>query len=180
MEAEAPPASPDAPQGGQLAEPGADRPAERPWRTEGLPKGQPPDPRRRWVNGAIWDRWISAALRRVHYSGSAVWARAGSDTEFKTQVSTKNVAELFAQGDSIEGQLKKAEPRHNILLADDTAVRAAVLTRAHPAAIPGPRLKIQKHDPTYCGGGEHDSGDGHELHLLLPPVGAGDTRLVRY
>ena len=61
------------------------------------------------------------------------------------------------------------QPRHNILLADDTAVRAAVLTRAHPAPIPGPRLKIQKHDPTYCGGGEHDSGDGHEVHLLLPP-----------
>jgi len=39
MEAEAPPGSPDAPQGGQLAKPGADRPAERPWRTEGLPKG---------------------------------------------------------------------------------------------------------------------------------------------
>ena len=29
MEAEAPPGSPDAPQGGQLAKPGADRPAER-------------------------------------------------------------------------------------------------------------------------------------------------------
>jgi len=53
MEAEAPPGSPDAPQGGQLAKPGADRPAERPWRTEGLPKGQPPDPRRRWINGAL-------------------------------------------------------------------------------------------------------------------------------
>jgi cell division protease FtsH len=31
-------------------------------------------------------------------------------TEFKTQVVNKNVAELFARGDSIEGQLKKAVP----------------------------------------------------------------------
>jgi cell division protease FtsH len=31
-------------------------------------------------------------------------------TEFKTQVANKNVAELFARGDSIEGQLKKTVP----------------------------------------------------------------------
>jgi cell division protease FtsH len=31
-------------------------------------------------------------------------------TEFKTQVTTKNVAEVFARGDSIEGQLRKAAP----------------------------------------------------------------------
>jgi cell division protease FtsH len=31
-------------------------------------------------------------------------------TEFKTQVANKNVAELFARGDSIEGQLKKVVP----------------------------------------------------------------------
>jgi cell division protease FtsH len=31
-------------------------------------------------------------------------------TEFKSQVVSKNVAELFARGDSIEGQLKKAAP----------------------------------------------------------------------
>jgi cell division protease FtsH len=31
-------------------------------------------------------------------------------TEFKAQVSNRNVAELFARGDSIEGQLKKAVP----------------------------------------------------------------------
>ena len=31
-------------------------------------------------------------------------------TEFKNQVASKNVVELFARGDSIEGQLKKAVP----------------------------------------------------------------------
>ena len=87
------------------------------------------------------------------------------------------LAKLREQLLSIEARL---QPRHNILLADDTTVRAAVLTRAHPAPIPGPRLKIQKHDPTYCGGGEHDSGDGHEVHLLLPPSERRDTRFVSY
>jgi cell division protease FtsH len=32
-------------------------------------------------------------------------------TEFKVQVASRNVAELFARGDSIEGELKKAVPR---------------------------------------------------------------------
>ena len=31
-------------------------------------------------------------------------------TEFKSQVANKNIAELFARGDSIEGQLRKAVP----------------------------------------------------------------------
>src|SRR4029453_2999738 len=31
-------------------------------------------------------------------------------TEFKIQVANRNVGELFARGDSIEGQLKKAAP----------------------------------------------------------------------
>ena len=40
-------------------------------------------------------------------------------TEFKTQVADKNVAELFARGDSIEGELRKAvalphEPRRGV------------------------------------------------------------------
>jgi cell division protease FtsH len=36
--------------------------------------------------------------------------QAVSYTEFKTQVAAKNVAEVFARGDSIEGQLRKAVP----------------------------------------------------------------------
>jgi len=110
MEAEAPPASPDAPQGGQLAKPGADRPAERPWRTEGLPKGQPPDPRRRWINGAIWIIGYLLLFGMFTIQDRLSGPEPVPYTEFKTQVSNKNVAELFAQGDSIEGQLKKAVP----------------------------------------------------------------------
>ena len=108
MEAEAPPASPDAPQGGQLAKPGADRPAERPWRTEGLPKGQPPDPRRRWINGAIWIVGYLLLFGMFTIQDRLSGPEPIPYTEFKTQVSNKNVAELFAQGDSIEGQDRKS------------------------------------------------------------------------
>jgi hypothetical protein len=69
--------------------------------------------------------------------------------------------------------------RHNSLLADATAVRAAVLTRApHPAPILGARLQKQKRDPTENGGGDHDPGDGYEVHLFYSPIGVGETRLV--
>jgi len=108
MEAEAPPASADAPQGGQLAKPSADRPVEWPWRTEGLPKGQPPDPRRRWINGAIWIVGYLLLFGIFTIEERLSGPEPVPYTEFKTQVSNKNVAELFAQGDSIEGQLKKA------------------------------------------------------------------------
>ena len=110
MEADAPPASPDTPQGGQLAKQSADRPAERPWRTEGLPKGQPPDPKRRWINGAIWIVGYLLLFGMFTIQDRLSGPEPVPYTEFKTQVSNKNVAELFAQGDSIEGQLKKAVP----------------------------------------------------------------------
>ena len=110
MEAEAPSPSPDTPQGGQLAMPGADRAAEKLWRTEGLPKGQPPDPRRRWINGAIWIIGYLLLFGLFTIQDRLSGPEPVPYTEFKTQVSNKNVAELFAQGDSIEGQLKKAVP----------------------------------------------------------------------
>ena len=53
---------------------------------------------------------LSAAFRRVDNPGSPLRRSPHFYTDFKTQVSNKNVAELFARGDSIEGQLKKAVP----------------------------------------------------------------------
>jgi cell division protease FtsH len=47
-------------------------------------------------------------------------------TEFKIQVGNKNVAELFARGDSIEGQLKKAAPI--------SARRIAAISNSRPNA----------------------------------------------
>jgi cell division protease FtsH len=90
--------------------PGPPGPSARPWRTEGLPKGEPPARRRRWITGTLWivgylllfgmltlqDRW--SGPQPVPY------------TEFKTQVTSKNVGEVFARGNSIEGQLKQAVP----------------------------------------------------------------------
>ena len=56
-------------------------------------------------------------------------------TEFKTQVGGQNVAELFARGDTIEGQLKKA-------------VAAARTSRIAP--ISSSRPSGRRSRPTIC------------------------------
>ena len=108
MEAEAPPPRSDASEEGQLTKPGKDRPTERPWRTEGLPKRPPANPKRRWITGAIWIFGYLILFGVLTIQDRLSGPEPIPYTEFKAQVSTKNVAELFAQGDSIEGQLKKA------------------------------------------------------------------------
>src|SRR5215510_3853780 len=86
-----------------------DRPG-RPWRTEGLPKQQPQKPKRRWIAAVPWLvgylLWFGLVTIQDRRSGP----QTVPYTEFKSQVAGKNVAELFARGDSIEGQLKKAVP----------------------------------------------------------------------
>ena len=82
----------------------------RPWRTEGLPKGQPPTGRRRWVTAAIWFAGYLLLFVVLTVQDRLSGPQPVPYTEFKTQVANKNVAELFARGDSIEGQLKKAVP----------------------------------------------------------------------
>jgi cell division protease FtsH len=85
------------------------RPSQ-PWRTEGLPKGQPPKRRPRWLILAVW------FLGYVVFFGLlTVQDRMGGPqtipyTEFKAQVANKNVGEVFARGNTIEGALKKAAP----------------------------------------------------------------------
>ena len=110
MEAQAPPPRSDASEEGQLIKPGKDRPTERPWRTEGLPKRPPASPKRRWITGAIWIFGYLLLFGVLTIQDRLSGPEPILYTEFKAQVSTKNVAELFAQGDSIEGQLKKAVP----------------------------------------------------------------------
>ena len=110
MEAQAPPPRSDASDEGQLTKPGEDRPTERPWRTEGLPKRQPNRPKRRWITGAIWILGYLLLFGMLTVQDRLSGPQPIPYTEFKVQVATKNVAELFAQGDSIEGQLKKAVP----------------------------------------------------------------------
>ena len=42
------------PQNPPSVPPPSDQPAPRPWRTEGVPSGQPPKPRPRWTRWALW------------------------------------------------------------------------------------------------------------------------------
>jgi cell division protease FtsH len=83
-------------------------PPSRPWRTEGLPKGQPTKPRPRWLTMAIWLVGYLMLFGILTVQDRLSGPQPVPYTDFKTQVTDRNVAELFARGDSIEGQLKKA------------------------------------------------------------------------
>jgi cell division protease FtsH len=82
----------------------------RPWRTEGLPEGRPPAPARRWLTGALWFVGYLLLFGMLTLQDRLSGPQAVPYTDFKTQVGGKNVAELFARGNSIEGELKKAVP----------------------------------------------------------------------
>src|SRR4029453_7921624 len=82
-----------------------------PWRTEGVPKGQPPSTRRRWITAGVWFLGYLLLFGIVTVQDRMSGAQPVPYTEFKSQVANKNVDELFARGNSIEGQLKKAVPR---------------------------------------------------------------------
>ena len=74
---------------------------ERPWRTEGLPKKQPPKQRPRWIVTAIWLVgylvWFGVVTIQDRLSGP----QTVPYTEFKSQVASKNVAELFARAGAL-------------------------------------------------------------------------------
>ena len=81
----------------------------RPWRTEGLPQGQPPNRRPRWIE--IVTFVLSYAL---FFGLLTVQDRMGGPqsipyTEFKAQVANKNVREVFARGNTIQGALRKTD-----------------------------------------------------------------------
>jgi cell division protease FtsH len=79
----------------------------KPWRTEGLPKGQPQKPRPRWIVLAAWLLGYLVLFGVLTVQDRLSGPQAIPYTEFKSQVGSKNVGELFARGNSIEGQLKK-------------------------------------------------------------------------
>ena len=99
---------PDSPRERQPASSSTEPPPSRPWRTEGLPKGQPTKPRPRWLTMAIWVVGYLMLFGVLTVQDRLSGPQPVPYTDFKTQVTDKNVAELFARGDSIEGQLKKA------------------------------------------------------------------------
>jgi cell division protease FtsH len=90
--------------------PSSTQPASRPWRTEGLPPGRPGTPRRRWTFLAVWILGylvlfgMFTAQDRLNAPATIAY------TEFKSQVASRNVAAVFARGDTIEGELRKAAP----------------------------------------------------------------------
>jgi cell division protease FtsH len=86
------------------------QPPPRPWRTEGLPKGEPPKPRSRWISAGVWLLGYLLLFGVLTVQDRLSGPQPVPYTEFKGQVASKNVHELFARGDSIEGQLKKAAP----------------------------------------------------------------------
>jgi cell division protease FtsH len=81
-----------------------------PWRTEGLPKTPPPKPRSRWIILLAWLLGYAVFFGLLTLQDRMSGPEAIPYTEFKVQVANKNVAEVFARGNTIEGALKKAVP----------------------------------------------------------------------
>ena len=108
MPAQPPPTSPDASQEAPPPVPRPDRPPARPWRTEGVPQGETPNPKPRWIAAATWVVGYLLLFGVLTLQDRLSGPQPIPYTEFKVHVASKNVAELFAQGDSIEGKLKKA------------------------------------------------------------------------
>ncbi|HOQ61465.1 MAG TPA: AAA family ATPase, partial [Vicinamibacterales bacterium] len=95
----------------QPAADGSAPPPPKPWRTEGLPAGKAPEKRPRWVTAAVWMAVYLAFFGVLTLQDRVSGPQAIPYTEFKFQVAAKNVGEVFARGDSIQGALKKAAPR---------------------------------------------------------------------
>src|SRR3954470_16865128 len=100
--------TPSPTRGSGSGEPPAPPAPPAPWRTEGLPPGKPPKPKRRWtaIVVALVGYLIAFSILTVQDRLSG--PQAVPYTEFKGQVAKKNVVGVFARGDSIEGELKAA------------------------------------------------------------------------
>ncbi len=85
-------------------------PPPPPWRTEGLPKEPPQKRGPSWVLLAAWAFAYLVLFGLLTLQDRQRGPQAVSYTEFKSQVVNKNVAEVFARGNSIQGKLRKAVP----------------------------------------------------------------------
>src|SRR4029077_18593601 len=68
----------------------------RPWRTEGLPKGQPAK-RHGWVGLAVWVAGNLILFGLLTMQDRSAAPEVVSYTEFKAQVAANNVAEVFTR-----------------------------------------------------------------------------------
>jgi cell division protease FtsH len=84
--------------------------SSRPWRAEGLPKGQDQKPQRRWtlLSALALGYLVLFAVLTIQDRLSGPYSIPY--TEFKTQVANKNVSEVFARGNTIQGALRKEVP----------------------------------------------------------------------
>src|SRR5688572_4189806 len=111
MAASAAPPPPTPPRAGSPPDAAPAQRPPRPWRTEGLPSGTPtPAPRPRWTSVAAWFVGYLVLFGVLTLQDRLSGPQAVPYTEFKNQVAGRNIAEVFARGDSIEGQLRKAVP----------------------------------------------------------------------
>jgi len=85
-------------------------PPPRPWRTEGLPQGQAPQQRPPWQRVGVWLLAYLVLFGALQLQDRLSGPQAVAYSEFQRQVTAKNVTEVFARGDSIEGELKNAAP----------------------------------------------------------------------
>jgi len=88
------------------------RPPGLPWRAEGLPPGKkgPPDNWRKWVPSLRWLLVYAALFALLTFQDFQAGPLTVSYSEFQQQVRAKNVAEVFARGESIQGELREAKP----------------------------------------------------------------------
>ncbi|MCZ2152024.1 MAG: ATP-dependent zinc metalloprotease FtsH [Bryobacterales bacterium] len=83
---------------------------QRPWRTEGLPAGQPQRRRPRWLTLAAFLLGYTVLFGLLTIQDRMSGPVTIPYTEFKAQVASKNVREIFARGNTIEGELRKPAP----------------------------------------------------------------------
>ena len=97
-------------QGAARADAPSDQAPPRPWRTEGLPEGAPAKQRPRWVGWVQWLLIYGALFALFTMQDRLSGPLVVSYTEFKAQVASKNVHEVFARGNTVQGMLKQPKP----------------------------------------------------------------------
>src|SRR6187399_1970629 len=75
---------------------------EKPWRTEGLPSKEPGKPRLRWSTVSVWLVGYLLFFGVLTLQDRLAGPEPVPYTEFKNQVTGKNVGALFARGNSIQ------------------------------------------------------------------------------
>ena len=81
-----------------------------PWRTEGLPEGEPGKQPPNWGTRAWWLLTCVGLFALLTMQDRLSGPQVVAYTEFKAQVASKNVHEVFARGNTVQGALKQPRP----------------------------------------------------------------------